>query len=376
MIRSAIRRLLAAAAAGIGGRASGGAGPRRRLRARAASQPVIGTTGPPTKQLVAALAADAFACLGVLDGHELAAAVTEAAELLATVARPGPRRRRRRPVPDRSRGAPRTGSSPPSIPTPATATRPTPAASTATRATSRSTPTARSSPTRSSRPATPATPRSLRTSSTTSSTTTQRRHGRDSSDGDGAEEPKVYGDSAYGTGEFQQRLEDADIASGCRTQPPSPASGRPVRQRPLRRRSRRRHGVLPRRGHRQRSGEVRHGSGLANFAEACATCELRPQCTDRRRGAPVRVGSPRGCARPGPGHAKPTPVAADYRATRPKVERKLGHLMRRRHGGRRARVRARPKVDADFNLLAAAANVARLAVLGLRSTPTGWATAG
>jgi len=47
--------------------------------------------------------------------------------------------------------------------------------------------------------------------------------------------------------------------------------------------------------------------------------------------------------------------------------------MRRRHGGRRARVRGRPKVDADFNLLAAAANLARLAVLGLRSTPNGWA---
>jgi hypothetical protein len=47
--------------------------------------------------------------------------------------------------------------------------------------------------------------------------------------------------------------------------------------------------------------------------------------------------------------------------------------MRRRHGGRRARVRGRPKVDADFNLLAAATNLARLAVLGLRSTPTGWA---
>ena len=30
---------------------------------------------------------------------------------------------------------------------------------------------------------------------------------------------------------------------------------------------------------------------------------------------------------------------AGYRATRPKVERKIGHLMRRRHGGRRARVR-------------------------------------
>jgi hypothetical protein len=47
--------------------------------------------------------------------------------------------------------------------------------------------------------------------------------------------------------------------------------------------------------------------------------------------------------------------------------------MRRRHGGRRARVRGQPKVDADFNLLAAAANIARLAALGLCSTTTGWA---
>jgi hypothetical protein len=66
---------------------------------------------------------------------------------------------------------------------------------------------------------------------------------------------------------------------------------------------------------------------------------------------------------------------ADYRATRPKVERKLGHLMRRNHGGRRARVRGTVRVDADFRLLAAAANLARLAVLGLRFTTTGWAAA-
>jgi IS5 family transposase len=49
--------------------------------------------------------------------------------------------------------------------------------------------------------------------------------------------------------------------------------------------------------------------------------------------------------------------------------------MRRKHGGRRARVRGTTKVDADFNLLAAAANMARLAVLGLRSTATGCWTA-
>ena len=63
---------------------------------------------------------------------------------------------------------------------------------------------------------------------------------------------------------------------------------------------------------------------------------------------------------------------ADYRATRPKVERKLAHLLRRRHGGRRARVRGLVRVAQDFKLLAAAVNLARLASLGLRSTPTGW----
>jgi hypothetical protein len=39
--------------------------------------------------------------------------------------------------------------------------------------------------------------------------------------------------------------------------------------------------------------------------------------------------------------------------------------MRRKHGGRRARVRGQTKVDADFSLLAAAVNLARLAALGL-----------
>src|SRR5487761_1070897 len=61
---------------------------------------------------------------------------------------------------------------------------------------------------------------------------------------------------------------------------------------------------------------------------------------------------------------------------RPKVERKLAHLMRRRHGGRRARVRGRCRVGHDFSLLAAAVNVARMAVLGAHSTAHGgWAIA-
>ena len=66
----------------------------------------------------------------------------------------------------------------------------------------------------------------------------------------------------------------------------------------------------------------------------------------------------------------------DYTTTRPKVERKIGHLMRRKHGGRRARMRGLAKVAADFSLLAAAVNLAHLGKLGLASTTTGtWTVA-
>ena len=63
----------------------------------------------------------------------------------------------------------------------------------------------------------------------------------------------------------------------------------------------------------------------------------------------------------------------DYRKTRPKVERKIAHLVRRKHGGRRARVRGRERVGQDFTVLAAAVNLARLATLGTSSNTTGWA---
>jgi hypothetical protein len=45
--------------------------------------------------------------------------------------------------------------------------------------------------------------------------------------------------------------------------------------------------------------------------------------------------------------------------------------MRRKHGGRRARVRGQGKVAADFSLLGAAVNIARLGVLGLSSKAGG-----
>jgi hypothetical protein len=189
-------------------------------------------------------------------------------------------------------------------------------------------------------------------------------------DDDRGDDATVYGDSAYGTGEFQQRLEDKDITSGCRTQPPSAPAGRFGKDRfhvdldhdtvscPA--------GVTVsvRRG--------RHGDGVAYFAEHCTGCPLRGQCTDAAGGRTIRVNEFEAALARARQRQTDVGWQADYRANRPKVERKLAHLMRRRHGGRRARVRGQPKVDADFNLLAAAANLARLAALALRSTPTGW----
>ena len=193
--------------------------------------------------------------------------------------------------------------------------------------------------------------------------------GRD--DPDYSHDAIVYGDSAYGGGEFQQRLEDEGIDSKCRTQPPSAPKGRFAKDQfriDLNTDS-----VTCPNNVTVRIRRGADGNGIAYFAGACADCLLRDSCTEAVGGRTIRVGIFEAALTRARQRQQASEWQHDYRATRPKVERKLGHLMRRRHGGRRARVRGTPKVDADFNLLAAAANVARLAVLGLRSTPTRWA---
>jgi hypothetical protein len=118
------------------------------------------------------------------------------------------------------------------------------------------------------------------------------------------------------------------------------------------------------------------GGGVAMFGTACAACPLADQCSTAAAGRTITISAyePQ-LARARATQADPT-WRADYTATRPKVERKIGHLMRRRHGGRRARVRGMTKVAADFSLLAAAHNLARLATLGLhRIEGQGWQVA-
>jgi len=180
----------------------------------------------------------------------------------------------------------------------------------------------------------------------------------------------VYADAAYGSGELLETLEAAGAELRIKVQPPIAPGGRFSKDDfaidteagtvtcPARR-------VAPLRTR-------RHGA-LATFGAACAACPLAARCTTSKAGRSIRVGPQEASlARARIARADPAWLA-DYRATRPKVERRIAHLVRRRHGGRRARVRGRPKVAADFALLAAAVNLARLAVLGiLRSGPT-WA---
>ncbi len=182
----------------------------------------------------------------------------------------------------------------------------------------------------------------------------------------------VYGDAAYGAGELLQALEAAGVKAMCKVQPPVAPAGRLAKDQftvDL------------------TAGTVRcpagvtttirpagTGGGMAYFGTACAGCPLAAQCTAAKGGRTISVGryeEQLGRARV----AQQEPAwRQDYRATRPKVERKIGHLMRRRHGGRRARVRGQNKITADLSLLAAAVNLARLAVLNLVSKGSGsWA---
>ena len=115
--------------------------------------------------------------------------------------------------------------------------------------------------------------------------------------------------------------------------------------------------------------------GRANFAPHCAGCPLRAGCTNSPKGRSIAI-------HPHEAHLQTAKAAqrsddwkARYRADRPIVERKISHFVRKPWGGRRARARGLDRVVTDVATRAGVLNLARLAVLGLRSTPTGWAIA-
>jgi hypothetical protein len=184
--------------------------------------------------------------------------------------------------------------------------------------------------------------------------------------------PAVYGDAAYGSGELISQLDDAGIGNGIKCQPPASVTGHFPKDRfdvdletgtvtcpagvtaPIR-----------------PSGHKRHAA-TAQFGTACRACPLAARCTKSRAGRTITIGPHEAALAAARLRQKDPAWKADYTATRPKVERKIGHLMRRRHGGRRARVRGQARIAADFALLAAAVNLARLARLGLARHSGTW----
>jgi hypothetical protein len=186
-----------------------------------------------------------------------------------------------------------------------------------------------------------------------------------------AQPVEVYGDASYGTAEIVEHLETAGAEANVKVQAPTAPDGRFTKDRfeidTV-------------------AGTVRcpndqlvqirigkDGSGFARFEKHCPGCPLRAQCTDSKSGRNIRIHAHEETLARIRQRQKDPAWRARYRATRPKVERKLAHMMARRHGGRRARVRGRPRVAHDFALLGAATNLKRLARLGVRYANNGWA---
>ena len=157
----------------------------------------------------------------------------------------------------------------------------------------------------------------------------------------GQDGPAVYGDAAYGAGKLLAGLETAGAQIFTKVQPPTAPDGRFAKDRfsiDL------------------DSGTVTcpnavsvtirpatTGGGTAVFGAACAACPVAVQCTDSAAGRTIRISRYEAeLARARTAQADPAWVA-DYRATRPKVERKIAHLMRRRHGGAAPECAASPR---------------------------------
>jgi hypothetical protein len=181
--------------------------------------------------------------------------------------------------------------------------------------------------------------------------------------------PVVYGDAAYGTGALLSDLEERGITAMTKVAAPTASEGHFPKDRfridldagtvtcPARLKV----PIIP----------AGRGGGVARFGGACQVCPLQGSCTSSRAGRTITIHPQEARLQTARRRQRGPAWRADYRTHRPTVERKLAHLLRRRHGGRRGRLR----VAQDWRLLAAAVNLARFAALGVRSRPGGWAAA-
>jgi hypothetical protein len=181
---------------------------------------------------------------------------------------------------------------------------------------------------------------------------------------------EIYGDASYGTANLVETIEGAGAKAHVKVQAPVAPDGRfskdtfvidlgaqtvccPV-------------GAVV---HIRKAAD---GGGLAAFGVRCATCPQRSQCTANKEGRTIRIHPQEATLHRKREEQKSPEWKTHYRQTRPKVERKLAHLMFRRHGGRRARMRGCLRIRQDFALLSAAQNLRRFASLGVYYNNSAW----
>lgn len=182
-----------------------------------------------------------------------------------------------------------------------------------------------------------------------------------------ASEPiEVYGDSSYGTAEILEHLEGHGVIPNVKVQP-AVAPGEGMYSQDAFEIDMDKGTAKCPAGRLVQLRRTKDDGALADFGQNCDGCALRPKCTTSSTGRKLSVHPEYKRIRRARERQRDAAWKRDYRATRPKVERKLAHLMRRRHGGRRARMRGRERVAQDFMMLCAAVNLQRLAMFELRS---------
>ena len=176
---------------------------------------------------------------------------------------------------------------------------------------------------------------------------------------------EVYGDASYGTAEVLTHLEEKGASAKVKVQAPSMHEG--LFSKDAFRIDLANNTVTCPNERLVSIRRSKDGSGMAEFGLACKACPLAPSCTTSKRGRTIRLHKHERQLLQERANQKNPAWRASYKATRPKVERKLAHLMHRRHGGRRARVRGTERIAQDFAMRSAAVNLNRLAILGLHS---------
>jgi hypothetical protein len=184
---------------------------------------------------------------------------------------------------------------------------------------------------------------------------------------------EAYGDASYGSAEVLKHLEDVGVVANVKVQAATPPGEGMFSQDAFdidtaAGAARCPQGLLV---------QLRRNADegwLADFGRQCADCPLRPKCTTSKSGRTLHIHAEHARLRRARERQRDAEWKRNYRATRPKVERKIAHLMTHRHGGRRARMRGRERVAQDFVMRCAAVNLKRLAGLGLRSVDA-WAAA-